>query len=53
MRSVLSEVAQELGATTATQAKIAEMLTRKAVEREISREELKKAALEAGRTPAP
>jgi purine-nucleoside phosphorylase len=53
MRSVLSEVAQELGARPATQAKIAETLTRKAAERQTSRDELKEIALEAGRTPAP
>jgi hypothetical protein len=52
MRAVLSEVARELGATTATQAKIAETLTRKAVERGTSREEFREVALEAGRTPA-
>jgi hypothetical protein len=52
LRDVLREAAEELGATTATQAKMAETLTRRAAERRISREELKEAALEAGRVPA-
>jgi hypothetical protein len=53
MRAVLQEAAEELDATTATQAKMAESLTRRAAERSTSREELKEVALEAGRTPAP
>jgi hypothetical protein len=52
LRDVLREAAEELGATTATQAKMAETLTRRAAERRVSREELKQAALEAGRVPA-
>jgi hypothetical protein len=52
MRAVLQEAAQELHATPATQAKIAETLVLKAAEGDVSREELKDTALEAGRTPA-
>ena len=52
MRAVLREAAQELSATTATQAKMAEAVTRRAAESAVSREELKDAALEAGRIPA-
>lgn len=53
MRAVLEEAARELGATTATQAKMAEAVTQRAAESRASREELKRAALKAGRTPAP
>jgi hypothetical protein len=53
MRAVLRETASELNATPATQAKMAETLTRRAAETRATREELRKAALEAGRTPAP
>ena len=53
MRTVLQEAAKELGATPATQAKMAETLTRRAAQSPMSREELKEVALEAGRTPAP
>jgi hypothetical protein len=52
LRDVLREAAEELGATTATQAKMAETLTRRAAESGVSREELKELALEAGRVPA-
>jgi hypothetical protein len=52
LRDVLKEAAQELGATIATQAKMAETLTRRAKENRVSREELKEIALEAGRIPA-
>ena len=52
LRDVLREAAEELGATTATQAKMAETLTRRAAESRVSREELKEVALEAGRVPA-
>lgn len=53
MRSVLQEAAQELGANMATQAKMAETLTRTARDPNVSREQLKAAALESGREPAP
>ena len=52
LRDVLREAAEEVGATSATQAKMAEALTRRAAERCVSREELKEVALEAGQTPA-
>ena len=52
LRDVLREAAEEVGATTATQAKMAEALTRRAAERRVTREELKEVALEAGQTPA-
>ena len=52
LRDVLREAAEEVGATTATQAQMAEALTRRAAERRVSRDELKLVALEAGRVPA-
>lgn len=52
LRAVLAEVAHELRATPATQAKMAEWLVRRAAERDVTREELKDTALQAGRTPA-
>lgn len=52
LRAVLAEAAQELKATPATQAKMAETLVRKVAEGDVSREELKVTAIEAGKTPA-
>lgn len=52
LRAVLAEAAQELKATPATQAKMAETLVRKVAEGDISREDLKVTAIEAGKTPA-
>ena len=52
LRDVLREAAEEVGATIATQAKMAEALTRRAAESRVSRGELKEIALEAGRLPA-
>jgi hypothetical protein len=51
MRAVLSEAAQELIVSPATQAKMAEIIVLKEAEG-ASREELKAAALEAGKVPA-
>jgi len=52
LRAVLAEAAQELQATTATQAKIAQTLLLKAAEGDATRQELKDTALQAGRIPA-
>lgn len=51
LRAVLDEAARELKATPATQAKMAEMILRRAA-LGVSREELKEVAIEAGRIPA-
>jgi hypothetical protein len=49
--ATLRDAAQELGATTSIQAKMAEALIHRAAESRPSREELMEAALETGRTP--
>jgi hypothetical protein len=51
MRAVLDEAAREIKPSTATQAKMAQTIVVKAAEG-ATREELKFAALEVGRTPA-
>ncbi len=51
LRAVLDEAARELKASPATQAKMAEMILRRAA-LGVSREELKEVAIEAGRIPA-
>jgi hypothetical protein len=51
LRAVLDEAAKELKASPATQAKMAEMILRRAAFG-VSREELKELAIEAGRVPA-
>ena len=51
LRAVLDEAAKELKASPATQAKMAEMILRRAAFG-VSREELKEVAIEAGRVPA-
>ena len=51
LRAVLDEAARELKASPATQAKMAEMILRRAAFG-VSREELKEVAIEAGRVPA-
>jgi len=51
LRDVLREAAAEVSATTATEVKMAETLTRRAADSRVSREEIKEVALEAGRTP--
>ena len=52
MRAVLQEVAKEIYVTSATQAKMAEQIVRRATVGG-SRDELKAVAIEAARTPAP
>jgi hypothetical protein len=52
MRAVLEEAAQELNPSQATQAKMAQTIMHKAAEGDVSREELKETAIEAGETPA-
>ena len=52
LRDVLKEAADEVGATTATQAKMAQALTLRAAESRASRDELKEVALDAARLPA-
>jgi hypothetical protein len=51
MRAILDEAAREIKPTAATQAKMAETIVVKAAEG-ATREELKVAALQAGRMPA-
>lgn len=51
MRAVLDETAREIGPSMATQAKMAETIVVKAAEG-ATREELRAAALQAGKTPA-
>jgi hypothetical protein len=51
MRAVLDEAAGEIKPTTATQAKMAETIVVRAAEG-ATREELKAAALQVGKTPA-
>jgi hypothetical protein len=51
LRAVLDEAARELKASPATQAKMAEMILRRAAPG-VSREELKEVAIEAGKIPA-
>jgi hypothetical protein len=51
MRAVLDEAAREIKPTTATQAKMAETIVVRAAEG-ATREELKAAALQLGKTPA-
>jgi hypothetical protein len=51
LRAVLDEAARELKASPATQAKMAEMILRRAA-LGVSREELKEVAIEAGKIPA-
>jgi hypothetical protein len=53
MRAVLEEAAQELNSSQATQAKMAETIMRKAAEGDVSRDELKDIAIDAGTKPAP
>ena len=52
-RAALSEAADTVKATQATQAKMAEKVLRKAAEGDVSHEELKDTAIEAGKKPAP
>ncbi len=52
MRAVLEEAAQELNSSQATQAKMAETIMRKAADGDVSREELKDIAVDAGTTAA-
>ena len=52
MRAVLEEAAQELNPSQATQAKMAQTIMHKAAEGDVSREELKETAIEAGEKPA-
>jgi hypothetical protein len=51
LRAVLDEAARELKASPATQAKMAEMILRRAA-LGVSREELMEVAIEAGKIPA-
>ena len=53
MRAVLEEAAQELHPSQATQAKMAQTIMHKAAEGDVSREELKDIAIDAGTKPAP
>ena len=54
MRKVLEEASANVNATQATRAKMAEKILKKAAEgRPVSQEELKEAAIEVGRKPAP
>ncbi len=53
MRAVLEEAAQEINPSQATQAKMAETIMRKTAEGDVSREELKDIAVDAGTKPAP
>ena len=52
MRAVLEEAAQELHPSQATQAKMAETIMLRASQGDVSREELKNAAIRAGEKPA-
>lgn len=52
MRAVLEEVARELNPSQATQAKMAQTIMRKASQGDVSRDELKDAAMRAGEKPA-
>ena len=54
MRKVLEEASANVNATQATRAKMAEKILKKAAEgRPVSQEELKEAAVEVGKKPAP
>ena len=52
MRAVLEEAIQELNPSQATRAKMAELIVLKAAEGDVSREDLKGSAIEAGMRPA-
>ncbi len=54
MREVLEEASAHVNATQATRAKMAEKILKKAAEGQpVSHEELKEAAIEVGKKPAP
>ena len=52
MRAVLEEAAKELNPSQATQAKMAQTIMHKASQGDVSREELKDAAMKVGEKPA-